>query len=157
MYKTCYGKRRVYVATQEERPKPSRTEIQADLQIPQPKEETAALRDDVGRLTEAVTKYRSISSLGALEARRAALQVQAVELRSRLAPLEAGQSHVSEKEIKAIRNRWTAALRQWRLRKKLFKDVWYTITENMPTKPKHLMEDLEIDTDEAVGAVMPKT
>ncbi|RKO99515.1 hypothetical protein CXG81DRAFT_14400 [Caulochytrium protostelioides] len=153
----CYGKQWVYVATQEDRPKPSRTEVQAtDLQIAQLKEETAALRGDVARLTEAVSKYRSIPTLEALEARRAALQAQADELRTRLAPLEAGQSHVSEKEIKAIRDRRTAALRQWRLRKKLFKDMWDTITENMPTKPKDLMEDLGIETDEAVGAVMPK-
>ena len=40
---------------------------------------------------------------------------------------------------------------EWKKRKKLFKNIWDTITEAMPGSSKDFMEELGIETDEMVG------
>ncbi|MCI09061.1 homologous-pairing protein 2 [Trifolium medium] len=40
---------------------------------------------------------------------------------------------------------------QWRKRKRMFRDLWDTLTENSPKDPKEFKEELGIEYDEDVG------
>ncbi|KAJ3101212.1 hypothetical protein HDU97_001563 [Phlyctochytrium planicorne] len=70
---------------------------------------------------------------------------------SRLAQLRQGEVVISEAERKRISKEYNMYRGLWKQRKKLFKDAWNMITENLPGKPQELMETLGIETDEMVG------
>lgn len=56
-------------------------------------------------------------------------------MEERLIKLRGGVTLVSPEERKAVEKTFSDAISQWRKRKRMFKDVWDTITENSPKNP----------------------
>eukprot|EP01018_Ginkgo_biloba_P028447 Gb_08360 [translate_table: standard] len=75
--------------------------------------------------------------------------VNAMELK--LSKLREGTVLVKPEERKKVHDMYSEKISQWRKRKRTFKDLWDTITENMPKDMKEFKEELGIETDEDVG------
>lgn len=56
-------------------------------------------------------------------------------MEERLAKLREGVTLVSPEERKIVEKTYSDAIGHWRKRKRMFKDVWDTITENSPKNP----------------------
>ncbi|KAJ1559449.1 hypothetical protein HK405_010594 [Cladochytrium tenue] len=80
--------------------------------------------------------------------------IQATELEERLNGLRGGVQ-VSAADQERVDRLYQRNMKEWRSRKKLFRNIWDTIAENVD-KPKELMESLGIETDEMVGVDINK-
>ena len=81
--------------------------------------------------------------------KNATLSVRLEELRSGTRKMTVEDKIRVEKDLEANR-------KQWRVRKKMFKEAWDIITESATGNLKELMESIGIDTDEAVGVDINK-
>ncbi|KAG0226398.1 PSMC3 interacting protein [Actinomortierella wolfii] len=72
------------------------------------------------------------------------------ENRTRLEQLRAGTHVVSASEKQKVIKEMELHRKLWIQRKRLFKDIFGALTENMPGKPKDLLEELGIDMDDPV-------
>lgn len=57
-------------------------------------------------------------------------------MENRLTKLRGGVTLVKPEERKTLEGLYTNAINQWRKRKRMFRDIWDTITENLPKDPK---------------------
>lgn len=57
-------------------------------------------------------------------------------MENKLAKLRGGVTLVRPEERKAVQDMYSEKLSQWRRRKRMFKDIWDTLTENSPKDPK---------------------
>lgn len=57
-------------------------------------------------------------------------------MENKLAKLRGGVTLVRPEECKAVEETFSEKLSQWRKRKRMFKDLWDTLTENSPKDPK---------------------
>lgn len=62
------------------------------------------------------------------------LQVQ--EMENKLNKLSGGVTLVRPEEREAVERMLLEKISQWRKRKRMFKDIWDTLTENSPKDPK---------------------
>lgn len=72
-------------------------------------------------------------------------------MEDKLVKLRKGVTLVRPEERKAIAEMYSEKLSQWRKRKRMFKDVWDAITENLPKDLKEFKEELGLEYDEDVG------
>lgn len=63
-------------------------------------------------------------------------------MENKLTKLRGGVTLVSPEERKAVEDMLSQKISQWRKRKRMFKDVWDTLTENSPKDPKEFKVDL---------------
>lgn len=63
-------------------------------------------------------------------------------MENKLAKLSGGVTLVSPEERKAVQDILSEKISQWRKRKRMFKDVWDTLTENSPKDPKEFKVSL---------------
>ena len=57
-------------------------------------------------------------------------------MENKLTKLRGGVTLVSPEERKAVESMFSEKISQWRKRKRMFKDLWDTLTENSPKDPK---------------------
>lgn len=57
-------------------------------------------------------------------------------MENKLAKLRGGVTLVRPEERKVVEDTFSEKLTQWRKRKRMFKDLWDTLTENSPKDPK---------------------
>ena len=57
-------------------------------------------------------------------------------MEEKLTKLRGGVTLVSPEERKVIESLYSSTISQWRKRKRMFKDIWDSITENSPKNPK---------------------
>ncbi|KNE63512.1 hypothetical protein AMAG_08634 [Allomyces macrogynus ATCC 38327] len=62
-----------------------------------------------------------------------------------------GEPLVTAADRAAAMTRHATMRKAWVKRRRMFKDMWDLITENVPRKPAELMDELGIETDEMVG------
>lgn len=61
---------------------------------------------------------------------------QVEEMENKLTKLSGGVTLVSPEERKVVEDTFSEKFTQWRKRKRMFKDLWDTLTENSPKDPK---------------------
>jgi len=69
----------------------------------------------------------------------------------RLTGLESGSVQMTQKDKETINKKYESSRKLWIKRKRMFKDIWGTYSENIPNNLKDHMEELGIETDEMVG------
>ncbi|CAN1296360.1 Homologous-pairing protein 2 homolog [Linum perenne] len=72
-------------------------------------------------------------------------------MEEKLLKMRGGVALVRPEERKAVSEMFSERLSQWRKRKRMFKDLWDSITENSPKDLKEFKEELGIEYDEDVG------
>lgn len=72
-------------------------------------------------------------------------------MESKLTKLRGGVTLVKPEERKAIEDLYVQAISHWRKRKRMFRDIWDAITENLPKDLKEFKEELGLEYDEDAG------
>ncbi|KAF2548615.1 hypothetical protein F2Q70_00019766 [Brassica cretica] len=72
-------------------------------------------------------------------------------MEEKLVKLREGVTLVRPEDKKAVEDMYSDKINQWRKRKRMFRDVWDTVTENFPRDIKEFKEELGVEYDEDVG------
>ncbi|XP_076932360.1 homologous-pairing protein 2 homolog [Bidens hawaiensis] len=122
------------------------------------KEENARLQELLdeqkksnSQLEGEIKSLQSNLTLDEIQAKDVKLRQQVKELEERLTKLREGVTLVSPEERKIVEKTFSDSIGNWRKRKRMFKDVWDTITENSPKNPNEFKEELGIEYDEDIG------
>lgn len=147
-----YGKQKIYLARQDQFDIPDTEELN------RMKEENAKLQEMVDEQKRAISEVegeikalQSNLTLEEIRVREATQRNEAEEMEKKLIKLRGGVTLVTPEERKAVEELYADMISQWRKRKRMFKDVWDTITENSPKDIKEFKEELGIEYDEDVG------
>ncbi|KAL1357331.1 hypothetical protein HN51_009254 [Arachis hypogaea] len=147
-----YGKQKIYLARQDQ------FNILNSEELNQMKEQNAKLQKQLEEqkknVNEVEAEIKSLQSNLTLEqicGREADLRMEVQEMENKLTKLRGGVTLVSPEERMAVETMLSEKISQWRKRKRMFKDIWDTLTENSPKDPKELREELGIEYDEDVG------
>ncbi|KAF7808903.1 homologous-pairing protein 2-like protein [Senna tora] len=146
-----YGKQKIYLARQDQFSIPNNEELN------QMKEQNANLQKQLEEQKKAISEVegeiktlQSNLTLEQIREREAKLRKEVEEMENKLTKLRSGVTLVRPEERKAVEDTFTEKLSQWRKRKRMFKDLWDTLTENSPKDPKEFKEELGIEYDEDV-------
>ncbi len=69
-------------------------------------------------------------------------------MQARLDKLQGGTVKLDVRDKERVEKRLLDARTAWKRRKRLFTDAWATISEALPGKPKELLEEMGVETDE---------
>ncbi|KAI9170495.1 hypothetical protein LWI28_028875 [Acer negundo] len=147
-----FGKQKVYIARQDQFDIPNSEEL---IQM---KEENAKLQQQLEEQKKAtslvegeIKALQTNLTLEQIREREVKLKKEVKEMEDRLVKLRGGVTLVKPEDRKVVEEMFLEKLNQWRKRKRMFRDVWDTITENMPNDPKEFKEELGIEYDEDIG------
>ncbi|KAK2635833.1 hypothetical protein Ddye_030625 [Dipteronia dyeriana] len=147
-----FGKQKIYIARQDHFDIPNNEEL---IQM---KEENAKLQQQLeeqkkatGLVEGEIKALQTNLTLEQIREREVKLRKEVKEMEDRLVKLRGGVTLVKPEDRKAVEEMFLEKLNQWRKRKRMFRDVWDTITENMPNDPKEFKEELGIEYDEDIG------
>ncbi|KAF8924322.1 Tat binding protein 1-interacting protein-domain-containing protein [Dissophora ornata] len=146
-----YGKQAIYVVRQDT----------IDAATP---EELAGVDGAIAKLqnqiTESKSRNRQLSSeLSALNSALTTDQIRVKldrlatkneQSKLHLSQLGAGTELVTLEEKQSVAKEMEFYRKMWLERRRLFKDMFAAVTENIPGKPKDLLEDLDIDVQEPI-------
>jgi len=143
-----YGKQKVYVAIQDDEEFSPEDLLNLDKTIEELQKElkeertkTNSLKSQLNNLNNSMTDEEIVEKLNStLEENQ--------NLEERLNTLTKGVKLISKEEQNEIDKSLAYNKLEWKKRKKMFRDAWDIITENMQKNPKELMEELGIETDE---------
>ncbi|KAK4260865.1 hypothetical protein QN277_003929 [Acacia crassicarpa] len=147
-----YGKQKIYLSRQDQFSIPNHEELN------KMKEQNADLQKQLGEQKKAISEVegeiktlQSNLTLEQIREREAKLRSEVEEMENKLAKLRGGVTLLNPEERKAIQDTFSEKLNQWRKRKRMFKELWDTLTENSPKDPKEFKEELGLEYDEDVG------
>lgn len=147
-----YGKTKIYLARQDQ------FDIPNSEELAQMKEENAKLQQELEERKRAISEVegemKSLQSnltLEQIREREAKLRIDVKEIEDKLNKLRGGVTLVRPEARKAAEKMFLETTTQWRKRKRIFKDLWDSITENSPKDLKQFKEELGIEYDEDVG------
>ncbi|KNA10082.1 hypothetical protein SOVF_147590 [Spinacia oleracea] len=147
-----YGKQKIYIARQDQ------FEIPNSEELSHMKEENGKLQEQINVQKRAVSELegetRALQSNLTLEDMRmklGRLKTEVEEMEDKLTKLRGGVTLVKPEDRKAIEDLYVTAVSHWRKRKRMFRDIWDTITENLPRDLKELKEELGLEYDEDAG------
>ncbi|KAL5078747.1 hypothetical protein RYX36_007168 [Vicia faba] len=147
-----YGKQKIYVARQDQ------FEIPNNDELTQMKEQNANLQkqleDQKKAISDIEAEIKSLQSNLTLEQiceKEVDLRMEVQELETKLNKLCEGVTLVKPEERELVVKMLSEKISQWRKRKRMFRDLWDTLTENSPKDPREFKEELGIEYDEDVG------
>ncbi|EEF33241.1 homologous-pairing protein 2 homolog [Ricinus communis] len=147
-----YGKQKIYLARQDQFDIPNSEELNCM------KDENSKLQQQLQDQKKAINAVegeikalQSNLTLEQIHEKEAKLRNEVKELEDKLVKLRGGVTLVSPEERHAVEKMYSELISQWRKRKRMFKDLWDSITENSPKDLKEFKEELGIEYDEDVG------
>ncbi|MQL89662.1 hypothetical protein Taro_022245 [Colocasia esculenta] len=167
-----YGKQKIYLARQDQfnianaeeldQMKKANSKLQEDLEV-QKKAISEVEAEDLliscpkhtlfvmNVLIAEVRVLQSNLTLAEIHAKESRLKTEVREMEKKLKILSEGTPLVDPEERKKVEETYLEKINQWRKRKRIFKDLWNSITENSPKDEKEFKEELGIEYDEDVG------
>lgn len=137
--KTC-----IYIHTTQEKAS-KMTEIQEITeQCKEQSERIAALKKELAAANQQL-------SVPELRERIDDLQTKASNMEGKLVSLRSGATLISAEDVKKVETDFKKYLEAWAKRKRIFRDIWDAVSENIPGKQADLFESMGVETDEAVG------
>ncbi|KAI9593397.1 Tat binding protein 1-interacting protein-domain-containing protein [Syncephalis fuscata] len=147
-----YGKQQIYFVSQNNKEIPSPEALHAmDGQIETYKKEVATLAQQTKQQSTALQGLTGAITTEDAERRFKELTASNEQMAQKLAKLREGGTLIDPKERKQIDTNYEKYRALWKGRKKLFQDIFLAITEHHPGKPKALLEEMGIETDEDVN------
>ncbi|KAL6350795.1 hypothetical protein AAG906_031381 [Vitis piasezkii] len=147
-----YGKQKIYLARQDQFDIPNSEELS------RMKEENAKLQQQLEEQKRAISEVegeiktlQSNLTLEQIRAKEAKLKMEVEEMEDKLNNLRGGVTLVKFEDRKVVEEMYSDRINQWRRRKRIFKDLWDAITENLPKDLKEFKEELAVEYDEDVG------
>ncbi|KMZ75688.1 hypothetical protein ZOSMA_111G00390 [Zostera marina] len=147
-----YGKQKIYLARQDQFSIPNAEEL--DLMKKKNTKLQEDLRIQAKANTEIETEIRLLNSnltMDQILEKDVKLKLEVSEMEEKLEKLRQGTTLVKPEDKKNTQDKYSEKLKQWRIRKRMFKDLWGTITENSPKNLKEFKEELGFEYDEDVG------
>ncbi|RVW45523.1 Homologous-pairing protein 2-like [Vitis vinifera] len=108
-------------------------------------------RQDQFDIPNKIKTLQSNLTLEQIRAKEAKLKMEVEEMEDKLNNLRGGVTLVKFEDRKVVEEMYSDRINQWRRRKRIFKDLWDAITENLPKDLKEFKEELAIEYDEDVG------
>ncbi|XP_057961520.1 homologous-pairing protein 2 homolog isoform X2 [Malania oleifera] len=140
-----YGKQKIYLARQDQ------FDIPNGEELVRMKEENAKLQETLGeqkkKISEVEGEIKALQSnltLEQIHAKEAKMRMGIEEMEDKLNKLRGGVTLVSPEERKVVEKMYLESISQWRRRKRMFKDLWDSITENSPKDLKEF-KSLELN------------
>ncbi|XP_061989803.1 homologous-pairing protein 2 homolog isoform X1 [Rosa rugosa] len=128
-----YGKQKIYLARQDQFDIPNSEELN------QMKDANAKLQEQLAEQKRAISEVegeikalQSNLTLEQIKEKDTKLRKEVKELEDKLEKLRGGVTLVKPEDRKIIEQMYSEKISQWRKRKRIFKDLWDTITENSP-------------------------
>ncbi|KAJ3225896.1 hypothetical protein HK099_005952 [Clydaea vesicula] len=152
VHSKAYGKTLVYVAKQDNVPTPPLEELnQMDQDVITIKNEINELKEKHKCLDHSVKKLKCSMTDSEIDEKIISLEKENAKLEEHLMLLKSGTKKITTEDKKRIDDLYVKMYNFWKSRKKMYKNIWDQIIENIPMKPGELMEELGIETDEMVG------
>lgn len=147
-----FGKTKIYMPIQDDAAQLGKEEMDAKIQraaelTEKVKEEGEVIRD----LKKALKDAQSCLTVEELESAVTELRQQAERQAEKLKTLQSGSVLIPVPERAAAEKEFAAGMAEWQKRRRIFRDIWNTMSENMEGKEKDLFEEMGIDTDETCG------
>ncbi|KAK2079777.1 hypothetical protein QBZ16_002172 [Prototheca wickerhamii] len=148
-----FGKTKIYFALQEGLPEldPKQKEqmlaeiTQLQAQCKEHEAKVATQRKELALLKSALTVQE-------LQDRIAERQRESEEVRAKLARArESEEAEVSAEDLEAAEKAFSKGVQTWERLRKMFRNIWDTVRENVDANQADLFEEMGVDTDEAVG------
>ncbi|ORX85690.1 TBPIP-domain-containing protein [Basidiobolus meristosporus CBS 931.73] len=148
----AYGKQWVYCISQDKFETPSQEELdEMDKQIEALWQQVAQKKEENKQLASVFSGLNNSLTNSEIEERLGILEAENQKYEERLARLREGGKQISLEDKKKIDTEFENNRKLWRARKRMFNDIFNTITEFMPGKPKDLLEEQGIETDADAG------
>lgn len=145
-----FGKTKLYFASQATVQTASLEEMESKQQLHAKLVQVNNDRvDKVKCLTSEVNALKGSLSISQVEERTQKLESEVAEDETKLNSLQAGTNIVSESERKQVEQLFKENLGHWRKRRRVFKDIWDTVSESINRRKADLFEELGIETDDA--------
>ncbi|XP_050373514.1 homologous-pairing protein 2 homolog isoform X1 [Argentina anserina] len=147
-----YGKQKIYLARQDQFDIPNSEELNrmkdANTKL---QEQLAEQKRAVGEVEGEIKALQSNLTLEQIKEKDTKLRKEVKELEDKLEKLRGGVTLVKPEDRKIIEQMYSEKISQWRKRKRIFRDLWDTITENSSKDLKEFKEELGLEYDEDVG------
>ncbi|XP_039146161.1 homologous-pairing protein 2 homolog [Dioscorea cayenensis subsp. rotundata] len=147
-----YGKQKIYLARQDQfnilnseeldQMKKANSKLQAELEVQKK------------AIVEVEAENRALQSnltLEEIRTKESKLKAEVSLMEEKLEKLRTGIVLVKPEDKKATEEAYREKINQWRKRKRIFKELWDTLTDNSPKDLKEFKEELGIEFDEDVG------
>ncbi|KAJ3672898.1 hypothetical protein LUZ60_006272 [Juncus effusus] len=147
-----YGKQKIYMARQDQFKIPNAQELdQMKKDNSKLQEELAEQKKSTSEVESEIKSLQSNLTLEEILSKDAKLKSEVQEMEEKLNKLRTGVVLVKPEDKKLIQDAFVEKVNQWRKRKRIFKEIWDSITENSPKDPKEFKEELGLEYDEDVG------
>ncbi|KAL6190285.1 hypothetical protein ACLB2K_036683 [Fragaria x ananassa] len=147
-----YGKQKIYLARQDQFDIPNSEELsqmkEANTKL---QEQLAAQKRAISEVEGEIKALQSNLTMEQIKENDTKLRKEVKELEDKLEKLRGGVTLVRPEDRKIIEQMYSEKISQWRKRKRIFRDLWDTITENSPKDLKEFKEELGLEYDEDVG------
>ncbi|XP_058079700.1 homologous-pairing protein 2 homolog [Magnolia sinica] len=147
-----YGKQKIYLARQDQFDIPNSEELdQMKKDNSKLQEELEDQKKVIGEVEAEIRALQSNLTLEQIRLKEAKLKIEVREMEEKLNKLRGGTTLVKPEDRKEVQDKYSEKINQWRKRKRIFKDLWDSITENTPKDLKEFKDELGIEYDEDVG------
>ncbi|KAI8578940.1 hypothetical protein K450DRAFT_244209 [Umbelopsis ramanniana AG] len=143
-----YGKSVIYSIAQDDEEVVSPAELgQLDNQIERLTQKLKELKENhVNKVNELKKLHSTLPTLEAQE-QLSQLREQNLATTDRLAQLRGDKDQISSEDKARIEKEYDTNFKLWRTRKKLFNEIFKTVTEHLPGKLSDFKDELGIDED----------
>ncbi|KAG0322051.1 PSMC3 interacting protein [Linnemannia gamsii] len=146
-----FGKQTIYVVRQDtiETAKPDELSS-IDKRLVQLREIIVEQKSKQKQLSAELASLNSALTMEEIEKRLATLTSKNEQSKEHLFLLRSGSQLVPVEESQRVTREMETHRKLWTQRRRLFKDMFSTVTENLPGKPKELLEELDISLDDPI-------
>ncbi|KAF9154606.1 PSMC3 interacting protein [Linnemannia schmuckeri] len=146
-----FGKQTIYVVRQDTIETVNPDELASiDKRLAQLRENIAEQKSRQKQLSTELASLNSALTTEEIEHRLIVLTSKNEQSKEHLLLLQSGSQLVPVEERQRVTREMETHRKLWAQRRRLFKDMFSTVTENLPGKPKELLEELDISLDDPI-------
>ncbi|KAF9910390.1 PSMC3 interacting protein [Linnemannia zychae] len=146
-----FGKQTIYVVRQDtiDTAKPEEL-VSIDKRLVVLRERIAEQKSKQKQLTAELASLNSALTTEDIERRLSVLTSKNEQSKEHLVLLRSGSQLVPVEERQRVTREMETHKKLWIQRRRMFKDMFSTVTENLPGKPKELLEELDISLNDPI-------
>ncbi|KAF9132201.1 PSMC3 interacting protein [Mortierella sp. 14UC] len=146
-----FGKQTIYVVRQDtiDTAKPEEL-VSIDKRLVALREQIAEQKSKQKQLSAELASLNSALTTEDIERRLSLLTSKNEQSKEHLVFLRSGSQLVPVEERQRVTHEMETHKKLWIQRRRMFKDMFSTVTENLPGKPKELLEELDISLNDPI-------
>ncbi|RMZ55035.1 hypothetical protein APUTEX25_005661, partial [Auxenochlorella protothecoides] len=151
-----FGKQKLFIPSQEGLPELDAAEKDAKLsRISQLQQSRKEFEAEISAQRKELAQLNSVLTVEELQAQIATRLQQVQEAETKLAAHRGGGIvAVSAEDVAAAEQRFATGLTAWERYRRMFRDIWDTVSENLEANQADVFEDMGVETDEAIGETL---